>query len=290
MDIKNSGNKNVFGVVVTYYPTEPQIQNLLKTACQVDKLVVVDNGSGQEVEKKLLAVAKKIKNIQVVLNGENLGIDRALNTGFKRHISDYDFVLTLDQDSILGDKMVFRLVASFEKLTNKCIAVGPNIVNNGTGEVFNGLEYKQVEVLIASGMVIKTSYLKKYGLLDEYFFIDCSDTDFCLGARKKGFVLYQARDAILQHTMGYCTAHNFFGKTVITENYSAIRRYFRGRNSSEILFRYFWKFPRFCLQFWYNNNIKTSIKILFLEKTKLQKLCYGFLGIWDWIFGNKKRA
>ncbi|MBC7471835.1 MAG: hypothetical protein H7196_01015, partial [candidate division SR1 bacterium] len=84
--------------------------------------------------------------------------------------------------------------------------------------------------------------------------------------------------------MGYCSTHGFLGKQIITENYSPFRRYFRSRNSMEILRRYFWNNPKLVLNFWYNLHIKANLKIILFEKDKINKLKYGFLGTFDWFF------
>jgi rhamnosyltransferase len=278
-------SNRIFGVVITYNPDESNIQNLVDTAKQVDKLVVVDNGSGLEIENKLDKIAAESINIEILKNGENLGIDKASNIGIQRYINDYDFVLTLDQDSELGQNMVNLLILAFDQIKDKsCVMVGPNIVNYGAEEKDIVEQYKRVDLLIASGCLIKTEYLKKYGLLDEYFFIDCNDTDLSLRIESQGFTKYLVNRAKLQHSMGYGTTHTFFGKKMITENYSPIRRYFQSRNSTEILKRYINKFPRLVLKLWYTSHIKANIKILLFEENKLKKLKYGFLGTFDSLF------
>lgn len=274
-----------------YRPDQKSITNLIETAKQVNKLIVVDNGSGVEIEEQLDKVSQIQLNIEVIKNKQNLGIDKATNIGIKKYINQYKYVLTLDQDSELQSNMVMLLESAFDKISdNTCVMVGPNIANNGTDEQGICEKYQKVDLLIASGCLIKTDYLKKYGLLDEYFFIDCNDTDLSLRIGSQGFSLYKIKEAKLNHSMGYCTTHTFLGKQIITENYSPFRRYFRSRNSMEILKRYFWKYPKLVSKFWYISHVKANVKIIFFEKDKLNKLKSGFLGTYDWFFKKGFKA
>ena len=282
-------NTQVFGVVVTYHPDLENIQNILESAKQVDRLVVVDNGSGSEIESQLDKVALQTTNIDIVKNGDNLGIDVATNIGIQMYIDKYQFVLTLDQDSILGENMVDTMLTGFDEVDDRqCVIIGPNIINNGHKES-SDQKYQKVDLLIASGMLIQTNYLKEHGLLDEYFFIGANDTDLSLRVRSQGYSLYQSSEALLHHSMGYCTTHRFLGKNVITENYSPFRRYFNSRNSTEILVRYITKYQKISINFWFNHIIKSNIKIILFESSKYQKLKYGFLGVFDWVFRHDIR-
>jgi rhamnosyltransferase len=275
----------IFAVVITYFPDEKNIQNLSETAKQVDRLVVVDNGSGTEIEKELDKVALIQSNIEIIKNGKNLGIDKATNIGIKIYIDSYQYVLTLDQDSQLELNMVKLLENSFDEIADqKCVMVGPNIVNNGHSETNIANKYQKVDLLIASGCLIQTKYLKKHGLLDEYFFIDCNDTDLSLRINQHGYTVYKVTQSCLYHSMGYGTNHRFLGKDIVTENYSPLRRYYQSRNTTEILKRYFANYPKLTTKLWYTAHIKANIKILLFEENKLNKLKYGFLGTFDWLF------
>ena len=93
---------------ITLY--EPDVHRLLENIDavlpQVDKLICVDNGSKNIAEIKD-RIHWKYPDVEIIENGENLGIARALNQMFEyaeAHV--YDWVLTLDQDSVCPENLM----------------------------------------------------------------------------------------------------------------------------------------------------------------------------------------
>lgn len=285
---------NVLGVSITYFPTDENLANLVDISKQVDKLVIVDNGSGEETEKKLDLLAIKNSKIEIIKNGENIGLDKATNIGIlKGNYQNYNWVLTLDQDSKLEAKMIAKMLEVYtteiKPKNSKIKVLVPIIYNYNQPQKLKivGTSYQLTEFGIASGMLIKSSLLKKIGLMDESFFIDGIDQEFCLRVRKKGYQIAIILEAKLYHRMGYRLNKTFLGKTRITSNYNHLRRYYIARNSLQIFFRYIWFFPSFCLNLIWQEFIKNNIKILLFEGNKVQKFLYTWYGIWDFIRGKK---
>ena len=89
----------ICGVTVLYNPTEEIFENINSYLKELDKLYIVDNSEekNEKLKNKFIEFSSKIKYIK--LNG-NEGIAKALNIAKNKAIKeDYDWLLTMDQDS-----------------------------------------------------------------------------------------------------------------------------------------------------------------------------------------------
>ena len=66
-----------------------------------------------------------------------------------------------------------------------------------------------IDIAITSGTLFSRSAFKEVGLMDETFFIDYIDYEWCLRAKSKNLKILKVKDAILYHNMGDKTI-NFF--------------------------------------------------------------------------------
>jgi rhamnosyltransferase len=92
-----------------------------------------------------------------------------------------------------------------------------------------GPEKLKVDLLISSGMLIKTSALREIGMLDELLFIDHVDTEWCLRARARGYRLLGVCTAKMTHRLGDRPAPAVLGRRFFVR--SPLRHYFFLRNS-----------------------------------------------------------
>src|SRR5271168_3407313 len=77
---RRMSRNQVCAVIVSFQPRPEDLGNLAKVRPQVEKLVVVDNGSSAE-KLHLLRRAGRELNFDLIENGENLGMGAALNIG-----------------------------------------------------------------------------------------------------------------------------------------------------------------------------------------------------------------
>ena len=100
----------IVAVVVTYLPSVDALGCLLDALLpQVDRVVVVDNGSGPGLATWMDGVRP---NVEFLPLGRNTGIAAAQNLGIRRaRALNADFVLLSDQDSLPAPDMVSQLVA-----------------------------------------------------------------------------------------------------------------------------------------------------------------------------------
>ncbi len=250
MSIKSTYAKQahprVAAVVVAYRPTLDLLQRSIRSIRpQVDALWLVNNGSPSD----LGTLDSDLIDVEVVQFQSNQGIGTAINYAVQRaQNGNYDFLLTLDQDSIATEDMVSNLLLVLTRLQAEGVpiaAVGPQQIDRRSEEVAafmapieqwpmprqkihpheNGTIV--VDHLITSGMLAPLSTYKTVGAPREDLFIDYVDIEWSLRARHAGLKLYAVGNAVLYHSIGD-NYRRFMGKQVPI--HSPLRNYYLMRN------------------------------------------------------------
>lgn len=259
----------IFGVMSTFRPDQDVVERALVHARLVDHLIVVDDGSPDSA----ILDSFTSDNIQVVRLNQNSGIAKALNTGLKIALgANADFILTLDQDSVLDKNYLSRVMDTFERaaratrlgvVLTDCVNHQPSIPPLYSPEGF-GL----VEEGIQSGLVVSAACLKDIGLLDERLFIDCVDIEFCLRARDRNWRVAVAPGSNITHSLGHMTPFRPFGRqkfrngmAVEYQYHPPFRRYYIVRNNVDLCIRNVVKRPRWVLSV-LRRELTPQIKVL----------------------------
>ncbi|MES2392876.1 MAG: glycosyltransferase, partial [Acidobacteriota bacterium] len=109
----NLATDPVCAVIVTFHPDADVIANLQALRPQVSRVVVVDNGSTPEELAQLRQAALAL-DVELIENGDNLGIAAALNRGIRRALElDYLWVLLFDQDSRVTEDFTQTMMGAF---------------------------------------------------------------------------------------------------------------------------------------------------------------------------------
>lgn len=236
----------IVAVVVTYGPDEGTARLLRALAPQVERIVVVDNGSS---DAALAAIDRAIEEAgaQLIALDENTGIAHAQNVGILRAKAlGATHVLLSDQDSLPAPDMVARLRDRLEAAPGAG-AVGPYIAENKPG----GDELVYVDrrwgprrasadelarptvdaaFLLASGCLIPMAVLGEVGPMNAKYFIDHVDLEWCLRARKAGYRVVVDTGARLDHSLGDKTV-NLPGRAQPVHLHGPIRCYYLARNT-----------------------------------------------------------
>jgi rhamnosyltransferase len=263
--------------IVTYNPDIERLrENLDAIAPQVDRVLVVDNGS-----KNIGAVAELCGSYSasVIRNGENRGVAAALNQmATKAQVLGADWLLTLDQDSVCGQ----GLVADYERHSGDLGVASMTCRITDRNFKYEEPANKYVDFCITSGNYINLAEWRRLGGFDECLFIDKVDTDYCYRLRLDGKrILYVPSSGIL-HEVGKSTQErNLLGKRFVVFNHSAFRVYYIVRNQV-----YFARKHRATLgEFRYHRYARTAwtrILVYFLcEDNKLAKLRQWARGLRD---------
>lgn len=259
---------------------------------QVDKVIIVDNGSNEETIKELKNISQDI-NTNVIFNKENLGIAAALNIGIKEaeHLG-YNWVLTMDNDSEATNGMVKCMIDTYNSVdkieADNIVSIAANHLERAYQDVNHIIysksgisDYTYEKLVITSGDLVKTEIFNKIGYFNEEYFIDSVDHEFCIRILKNNKKIIKINNALLKHKIGDGISKKIFFKTIHSSNHSPIRRYYITRNAmylyknhKDINIKYI-KRTRIML-------LKTFIKIILLENNKKNKMKYMIKGYRDY--------
>ena len=288
---------SVAAVIITYNVENDFKERINKLKGKVDEIIVVDNGSKAETINMLKELEKEVT---VIYLEDNKGIASALNKGIKYSIEKgYNWILTLDHDSIITDNMIKNMLTCYEGLNNELkekvamlvpVHVEEKEYQNGSNinEEKDSNSYIEVLTEITSGALTKAEIYKNVGMYDEKLFIDLVDHDYCLSLNKKGFKIIQVNNATLIHNLGESVKKSVLGLKMIPTNHSPLRRYYMSRNRHYIWDKYKEDFPSWVLTD-KRRFITENLKIVLFEDNKIEKFKYIKRGIKDYrsnIFGK----
>ena len=245
----------IIGVMSTFRPDYDVLDRARQHIKQIDELVIVDDGSPDASVLDNLAEDA----ISVIRLPQNAGIAAALNAGTRVALErGADFILHLDQDTLLDPDYVKRVIDTFECsamatrlgiVLSDCVNHQPSIPPRYSPEGF-GL----VDEGIQSGLVVSRECLLDVGLLDERLFIDCVDIEFCLRAGDHGWRIAVASGSNITHSLGRMELLRPFGvqrfkagQPVRYQYHPPFREYYITRNNIDLCLRNLFKRPRWVL-------------------------------------------
>jgi len=269
----------ILGVIVTYNAGMEIIENAKQVKKNVDELLIVDNGSGPETKKHLKSL-ENVQGISINYLTENMGIAYALNTAF--HCSEdnnYQWVLTMDQDSRISEGMVQNMLGAYNELSQeekeKVAILVPSYCEerfyNKQDLVEADVPYTKVLTEITSGNLVKTDIFKSIGYLKDEFFIDYVDHEFCLRINRMGYEILKINNAFMLHNLGNKTDNSMGKIKMFSSNHSPVRRYYMTRNRLWVWKEYLKIYPQ-----WVKEDrfkfIREIIKIILFEESKFCKI------------------
>ena len=209
------GNR-ILAIVVTYYPQKDILEkNISAFVDDVEKVLVWENSKDEDREKYRYIIHPKVEYCGDGVNS----ISHALNFAWRYAKSNgYDYLLTMDQDSIWED------FTSFVSKTTNNLKIQKGIFGPNAYYPFKN-ETVECDHIITSGMLLKTETIDEIGGWNEAFFIDCVDDEFCLRAKSKGIKSFFLGDCMLHHTFGTPGEVRFMGRSFTLRNDSPQRLY-----------------------------------------------------------------
>jgi len=252
----------ILAIVVTYYPDKQLISNNINAFIEnVDKVLIWENTPYEDSNKYRFIVNEKIEYCGDGVNS----ISKALNFGWK-YASDnnYDYLLTMDQDSVWINFQEFLDKTINNKPNCDCVW-GPTIVGRGYNEEFH------LGDIITSGMLVPVKILNDVGGYFEEFRIDGIDAFFCYSAMEKGYPVYTVAGCLLKQQFGNIDSFSIGKFHFLSYQYNSIRL-FEIYKSQIIIQRRFKTTNEYKQNFWKNRILRWPIKIILSEKNKLSKL------------------
>lgn len=257
----------ILASIITYHPLLERLrQNIAAIYTQVDHILIIDNAS-TNIED-IRAYWGQDERITLVSNTKNQGIAYTLNQAAQFASSHhYDWLLTLDQDSICPDNLIKNYKRHLH-LSNIGI-ISCRVIDERIGELPHlpvSDSHQIVTDCITSASLLRISaWQATEGFCNEMF-IDAVDFDFCYTLRKAGYFVLRDNETFLQHQLGNSSRRHLLDKTYYLLNHSPTRNYYIIRNTLYVGIRHQHK------AYFTKIALKRALVILCFEKQRWANL------------------
>ncbi len=207
------------------------IPSVLNSDYPFFETIVVDNGS---IDGSVKYLKEDYPQIKVVELEKNIGWSPANNEGTK--IAKGDIIVYLSNDMEV-DSHWLKEIVKVMKLYPKIGVVQCNSISMWDRKTLDscmnyldrfGYSYgyapssQPQEVFFAEGMAfaVKRVVIEDIGMLDDYYFMEYDDMDFCWRARLAGYKVYFAPSAIVYHARGGTVGKIYFKRVKNVEWYT----------------------------------------------------------------------
>jgi rhamnosyltransferase len=236
------------GIVLCNPDVERLVKNINAIASQVDKLILVDNAS-ENIDKVRQVLTNECADAGYetfvwIKNAENKGVAGALNQLIDyADKKGYEWLLTLDDDSVCGDKMVAELLTAIPHY-EKTAVVSPRIFDRDFSPEKDKIneqlpDTKEIDMCITAGSLTNVKAVIDTGGYDERLFIDHVDHDMCLRLKRHGYRIIKVNTAIINQEFGAETIRRrFLWKLYTQRGYAPFRVYYQTRNYIYMLRKY----------------------------------------------------
>jgi len=230
---------NIAGVVILYHPDIKQLSENINTyVLGLKQLYIYDNS-----EIQTPGIEAALNNLPPCINyqffNSNQGIAKRLNQAVDAAMqSQYDYLLTMDQDSSFksGDFEKYISLVQKEEYT-KVAQFGINCQPQIT---MSREQPEEALTLITSGSILNLSIIKKVGDFNEDLFIDFVDAEFSYRVVQQGLINLMFSNILLNHALGKLV----LGRSLMTFKkslriiHAPIRAFYITRNGLFLLFKH----------------------------------------------------
>lgn len=195
----------IFAGIVCFEPSINRLkENIESVAKQVDKVVIYNNGIEINNLEEICNIINDDEKIILIGDGKNKGLSYALNEimEFSKK-NGADWVLTLDQDSIVPKNLVdsYKGYVSNQKIAVIC----PKVIDKRritSEDEINKKSNEYVEMCITSASLTRLKAWEEVGRFDNYLFIDLIDNDFCKRLILKKWKILKINSLVLDQEFG----------------------------------------------------------------------------------------
>jgi rhamnosyltransferase len=236
----------IYAVIVCYNPDLAALKDTCgRLTASGAEVVLVDNTVHSRLSEQ-----PELAHCLIVALGENTGIAHAQNVGIARaRERGAEVIVFFDQDSRIESGFLQALVAPLHGGGARVVA--PVYFDASTGHELpsarlsrRGLptpaflgsasQPQAVDIVISSGTAATVEVFDRAGVLDEDFFIDYVDTEWCLRCRSKDIPIQVVPAAVMRHSLGQRSVR--FGRWTLFVHVP-IRCYYQLRNCFLLLRR-----------------------------------------------------
>lgn len=281
----------IAAIITAFNPNEALREVVTSALSQCSKVVLVDNSPGDALRS--VSELNAQEGVQLIRSGKNTGLAGALNAGVVAACGS-EYLMLLDQDSKLLHGTVASLAAIIETRTDAAV-VAPVPWDEHSRRYVDPRASKrddltELDVVITSGMLLRSSAFKDTDGFREDFFVDCVDQDFCLQLRARGWKILQDRRVLLPHSLGETRWHGKEESTWIrSTSHPTWRLYWMARNGMTLSREYLTRQPRWALM-----NLLlmlyVSLTVLAFEPPRWKRWSVFMRGIGDGLFGRRNSS
>lgn len=229
---------NYAAIVILYNPDEDAIERIGIYARNFSEVFVVDNS--EVIDHDIKERLTRYSNCTYRAMNGNEGIAKALYWGYSQ-INNYDFVLTMDQDSFYDDANIVAMKKIIENYNDESVAIFSANYSKKYFDKKNNQytisklsihkdSIKEVNFCMTSGSFVKVEFLKEVLPLTDLF-IGYVDNLLCyklLNNKKK--LLRVGCSSFLQQ-VGNDVKNSLYNRFFHVLNHSEIRYYYMIRNN-----------------------------------------------------------
>jgi GT2 family glycosyltransferase len=170
---------------------------LLPAARQNVQVTVVDNASERPVHEVLYKY-RRVPNIEIVFNTENIGASGGRNTGFER--TNREYCICIDDDSLISVELLERIPVWFEKLPNAGI-LAFRVIHGTSGEEQNkhGDSVRRVACFHGAGFAIRKEVFEKVGYWDDTVFWGGDELEYSMRVCLHHYTTIYVPDIVVMH-------------------------------------------------------------------------------------------
>jgi rhamnosyltransferase len=279
---------------VTLNPTKKFIESFNSIEPQVQKILIIDNGSNAESRKLIAEIQSRFpEKILLKYFDENTGMAHPYNLGLPFLFKEgCDSVMISDQDTSYDKDYMKELIDVRRKYGDHLYSGNIADVNSGEGkkyEIFKKFYFYRTRnfqqgviecsFLLSSGTLISKNIFKKVGRFEEKLFNASVEIEYCLRAKLKGVKSFAVEKALIKHEQGKSKKITPF---LNSKQYTPARLYYIGRAQTLVMKKY--KFL-FGFDLWVIMSLlHYFFVILLLEGNKIEKINKLFDGCRQGLF------
>jgi len=293
---------SVAALVISYFPDAGLADRLNSLLEQFGRVALVDNGSTDECLSAIQPLVDGSK-VSLLRNQDNLGIATALNQGIRLLGGEgFEWVVTFDQDSLIQPGFLAAQLATLasQEHPENVAMIGANRIEPGSEirhrwlrpskipplfrRVQCGQAAQGVTLVITSGTMTSVGVFNELGGFRDELFIDLVDSEYCLRAHERKFVILVSCDARLSHKVGALTRHRVMGVRLAATHHNPLRRYYLFRNCVQLIRWHGLRCPH-----WLTYQILSLGEVFFgialFETDKIRRLRACLIGLRDGLAG-----
>ncbi len=193
--------------IVLFYPDKERLRKCLDSLRkQVPCIIIFDNSTNET------SVFNDEKDIIYLTHHKNYGVSFALNEIFKKgRALGFEWIITMDQDTIVPDSMVsnFSKYFAFDNVGIIC----PQVIDKRRKYMYAEEPKEDISFIdscITSASCTKISIWEEIGGFDNFLFIDFVDTDYCKRLILNGYKIIRCNHIVIDQQFGNISLKSTF--------------------------------------------------------------------------------